>query len=110
MSRARIKPVVDSARILCPACKQAGPSSVIDSRPTANAMSIRRRRACQSCRARWTTYELSAETYARIMPLLKHTGELNTLRALLAQLGPMIEAAHRLPKVRPHTRTQPIAK
>lgn len=40
----------------CPYCKHTE-SKVIDSRPTVDGESIRRRRTCQSCGKRFTTYE-----------------------------------------------------
>ncbi len=41
----------------CPACGYAD-SKVIDSRPVAEANSIRRRRECLSCQKRFTTFEM----------------------------------------------------
>ena len=40
----------------CPSCKYTE-SKVIDSRPTVDGESIRRRRICQQCGKRFTTYE-----------------------------------------------------
>ena len=40
----------------CPYCKYTE-SKVIDSRPTVDGESIRRRRTCQKCGKRFTTYE-----------------------------------------------------
>ena len=40
----------------CPYCKYTE-SKVIDSRPTVDGESIRRRRICQQCGKRFTTYE-----------------------------------------------------
>ena len=40
----------------CPFCGQPD-SKVIDSRPTADGNSIRRRRECESCQKRFTTFE-----------------------------------------------------
>jgi transcriptional repressor NrdR len=40
----------------CPSCG-ATETKLIDSRPAENATSIRRRRECESCRHRFTTYE-----------------------------------------------------
>lgn len=42
--------------MLCPACG-APDTRVIDSRPAEGGISIRRRRACETCRGRFTTYE-----------------------------------------------------
>ena len=40
----------------CPNCKETG-SKVVDSRPGADGTSIRRRRECEACGSRFTTYE-----------------------------------------------------
>ena len=40
----------------CPFC-DSGDTRVIDSRPTDEGQAIRRRRACDSCKKRFTTYE-----------------------------------------------------
>lgn len=40
----------------CPKCNAEG-SAVVDSRPVLNGAAVRRRRACTSCAARFTTYE-----------------------------------------------------
>jgi len=40
----------------CPACKK-GETSVIDSRESEDILSIRRRRECENCHHRFTTYE-----------------------------------------------------
>lgn len=49
-------------------CPQPGCASddvgVLDSRPVAEG--TRRRRKCNACGRRWTTYEVSAEAYAAI--------------------------------------------
>ncbi|MGH8946994.1 MAG: transcriptional regulator NrdR [Acidimicrobiia bacterium] len=42
--------------MLCPACS-ASETRVIDSRPAEGGQSIRRRRECEACRHRFTTYE-----------------------------------------------------
>ncbi|MCD8003829.1 MAG: transcriptional regulator NrdR [Clostridia bacterium] len=41
----------------CPVCGY-GESRVVDSRPSSDGTSIRRRRECLSCRRRFTTYEM----------------------------------------------------
>ncbi|MGI6716161.1 MAG: transcriptional regulator NrdR [Eubacteriales bacterium] len=43
--------------MLCPACSY-GESKVIDSRPSSDGSTIRRRRECLSCHKRFTTYEI----------------------------------------------------
>lgn len=42
--------------MLCPRCKHNG-SRVVDSRPSDNGASIRRRRECEACAFRFTTFE-----------------------------------------------------
>jgi transcriptional regulator NrdR family protein len=41
----------------CPKCKVNGVAPVSDSRPTDDGAGIRRRRTCQACGHRFTTYE-----------------------------------------------------
>lgn len=45
----------------CPEC-QAAETKVIDSRPTDDGAAVRRRRACETCGARFTTYERCEQT------------------------------------------------
>ena len=47
---------VYAAAMLCPSCN-ATDTKVIDSRPAENGLSIRRRRQCDDCGHRFTTYE-----------------------------------------------------
>lgn len=57
--------------MLCPACGETD-IRVIDSRPAENGVAIRRRRECESCAHRFTTYE-------RVEPqqmVMKRSGEL----------------------------------
>lgn len=42
----------------CPSCESAA-TAVTDSRPTMGDASIRRRRLCQTCATRFTTFELT---------------------------------------------------
>lgn len=50
----------------CPFC--ANPDSrVVDSRESADGVSIRRRRACEACRRRFTTYERPEEFVPRVI-------------------------------------------
>lgn len=59
----------------CPLCKAE--STVIDSRPTPEVDgSIRRRRQCDSCKHRWTTYEISATSYKRVQRVERIVAEL----------------------------------
>ena len=44
----------------CLACQAQGPGEVTNCRPTADGRAIRRRRACLTCGARVTTYEVRA--------------------------------------------------
>jgi hypothetical protein len=38
-------------------------SKVVESRPTTDNRTLRRRRECLNCRYRWTTYEVAEEAY-----------------------------------------------
>jgi len=51
-SKIRIRP----SKIKCPKCKNNG-SRVVDSRPADDGRSIRRRRECEECGYRFTTFE-----------------------------------------------------
>jgi transcriptional regulator NrdR family protein len=53
----------------CPFCGE-GDTGVIDSRPTKDKISIRRRRQCLACAGRFTTYEATSD---RLMLLLMKT-------------------------------------
>ncbi|MGL4483967.1 MAG: transcriptional regulator NrdR [Anaerovoracaceae bacterium] len=50
----------------CPICKSEE-TKVIDSRPTEEGYSIRRRRECEKCKKRFTTYEKREETIVMIV-------------------------------------------
>ncbi len=50
----------------CPFCKQDN-DKVVDSRSSADAMSIRRRRECLACKRRYTTYETIEEGAMRVV-------------------------------------------
>ncbi len=50
----------------CPYCKQ-NRNRVIDSRASADGYSIRRRRECEACGRRFTTYERTEETPLRVV-------------------------------------------
>ena len=50
----------------CPACSSLD-SRVVDSRTTKEGVSIRRRRECESCRHRFTTYERPEVTWPLIV-------------------------------------------
>lgn len=68
----------------CPEC-QAADTRVIDSRPADEGVSIRRRRLCEACQARFTTYERSERT----LMVRKRSGALEEFDAskLSAGLG-----------------------
>ena len=55
-----------SSSMKCPACGSAE-SKVIDSRPVEESNSIRRRRECQDCQLRFTTYEFIEELQAVVV-------------------------------------------
>ncbi len=59
----------------CPFCG-ASETQVKDSRPTEENAAIRRRRACTSCGARFTTFE---RVQLRELTILKHNGKRETL-------------------------------
>jgi len=48
----------------CPKCKHLD-DKVIDSRPARSGTTIRRRRVCQNCQFRFTTYERIARSKPR---------------------------------------------
>ena len=50
----------------CPFCKEDN-DKVVDSRGSADATAIRRRRECQSCKRRYTTYETIEEGAVRVV-------------------------------------------
>jgi len=56
-------------KIKCPKCRDGYLTDVLDSRPTVylDVSCIRRRRRCQLCRARSTTYEVAAATFEHII-------------------------------------------
>lgn len=68
--------------MLCPACG-AAETRVIDSRPAESGLSIRRRRQCEACRHRFTTYE-------RLEPqlmVMKRSGRLEPFSSLKLASG-----------------------
>jgi hypothetical protein len=50
---------------LCPKC--GGQAGVVDCRPT--SYGTRRRRKCHGCSYRWTTIEISQETFAKALAI-----------------------------------------
>lgn len=68
--------------MLCPACGTAD-TRVIDSRPAESGVSIRRRRQCEACQHRFTTYE-------RLEPqlmVMKRSGRLEPFSSLKLASG-----------------------
>jgi transcriptional regulator NrdR family protein len=60
----------------CPLC-YSEEFDTIDSRPSLGT--IKRRRRCKNCQHRWTTYEVSAETYNRSMPVVANRETVNKI-------------------------------
>jgi transcriptional regulator NrdR family protein len=56
------------AELLCPHCGKSGALSVIDSRAVRGLNAIRRRRQCDWCNLRFTTYEVIAVQEKPIIP------------------------------------------
>lgn len=56
--------------MICPKCKSTK-SKIIDSRPTARDLTIRRRHKCKQCGFRFTTYEMLAWDYEKIAKRLR---------------------------------------
>lgn len=79
----------EHADILCEACGTFG-SRVIDTRcaPVAGQIgrAIRRRRACQTCRHRWSTYEIT-DARALLDALAVYAGDAAQLAADLRRLA-----------------------
>lgn len=77
--------IIDSVQ--CPKCN--GESKVIDSRDEESAR--RRRRQCDKCKHRYTTYEIHADEYNRIRRLKVNVAQIEpviaTLRAIVTQFG-----------------------
>jgi transcriptional regulator NrdR family protein len=78
---------------VCQQCNE-GPLAIVDSRPTTSEsglLVIRRRRVCLKCKYRWSTYEISAEDYRRLV-----AGESGVavvfIKSVQAQLGEWLEA------------------
>ncbi len=53
------------SKMECPECQHSN-TAVYDTRASLDN-TIRRRRACPKCNARWSTIELSADKYAHMM-------------------------------------------
>ena len=90
----------------CPFCSSAG-TRVVDSRLLGDGDQIRRRRECQSCRARFTTYETAELSLPRVV---KSNGrresfsdeKLGTgiLKALEKRAVPLVEVENVVNKVK----------
>lgn len=50
----------------CPGCGRRDFVFIIDSRAAADTGYVRRRRKCEYCFSRWTTYEVSADIFAEV--------------------------------------------
>jgi transcriptional regulator NrdR family protein len=74
----------------CPFCGESD-TGVIDSRPTKDKISIRRRRQCLACAGRFTTYEATSD---RLMLLLMktHGGKSGSLKSSDSVLSFMSDA------------------
>lgn len=85
MPSSALATIVDSVQ--CPKCN--GESKVIDSRDEESAR--RRRRRCERCKYRYTTYEIHADEYNRIRRLKVDAAQIEpvitTLRSIAAQFG-----------------------
>jgi len=57
----------------CPYCKETDRDRVLDSRPTEGSKAIRRRRLCEACGRRFTTYE-RVESNVRLVVIKKDGG------------------------------------
>jgi transcriptional regulator NrdR family protein len=68
--------------VQCPRCN--GESSVIDSRD--GETSRRRRRKCNSCEHRYTTYEVHADDYERLQTFKLDTTQFDLVISLLSQI------------------------
>ncbi|RME02855.1 MAG: transcriptional repressor NrdR [Planctomycetota bacterium] len=79
----------------CPFCKKNNCSQVLDSRPTKNYKAIRRRRKCQNCLQRYTTYERIEEPNSGLL-VLKRSGKIQPFdkRKLKKSIA---NACHKLP-------------
>ena len=72
----------------CPKCGKTN-DKVIDSRPTKDEISIRRRRQCLACSTRFTTYEATEESLLLVL-LRQNTGQgsdLSSLKEMLSFMG-----------------------
>ena len=67
----------------CPQCDHLG-SRVLDSRPLRNSKAVRRRRECEHCGARYTTYE---QIEIRLPAVVKHDGRRETFDRLKLRHG-----------------------
>ena len=72
----------------CPKCGKTN-DKVIDSRPTKDEISIRRRRQCLACSTRFTTFEATEESLLPVL-LRQNTGQginLSSVKAMLSFIG-----------------------
>ena len=80
----------------CPHCDSLG-SRVLDSRPLRNGRAIRRRRECEECGERYTTYE---QIEIRLPAVVKHDGRRETFDRVKLRKGLEL-ACSKLPIPRP---------
>ena len=83
---------IEDSALKCPVCGYTE-SKVIDSRPSEEGSSIRRRRECLSCQNRFTTYE-KIETLPLLVIKKDRTRELFDKNKLLSGI---IKACHKRP-------------
>lgn len=86
-------------------------TGVVDSRPNYEGNATMRRRRCEKCKARWTTYEISARDYQQIMPLLGEVAAIARLRSKMEVLLQETEyILKRISEVRRIKARKPIPK
>ena len=69
----------------CPFC-QCADTKVTDSRATDDGKAIRRRRECQQCGRRFTTYEIDEVAYIRFASVYREFADLDSFMAELQHL------------------------
>jgi len=78
----------------CPACG-ANRNSVTDSR--ASRGTVRRRRYCDNCNHRWTTYEVSEEVIRSVLKVARTSREIREAAGRLSLLANELDALAVLP-------------
>lgn len=82
---------IERAGIPCPKCGARGMVKVIDSRANHQMGSIRRRRRCMDCAARWTTYEISEERFTQLVKQTAAYQHQNAVKDLIAKFAEFTE-------------------